>query len=115
MWNDGTIRHVHVTPEIHRSFEKSIRVALEHYDRRIKWLSKGSRELFGTVVENNIYILIDTSQSMQISLDFVKQKLVVLMQVRNLSSIISIIILFKKIFTSKGAIESKTKVQSCFL
>ena len=89
MWNDGTIRHVHVTPEIHRSFEKSIRVALEHYDRRIKWLSKGSRELFGTVVENNIYILIDTSQSMQISLDFVKQKLVVLMQVRNLSSIIS--------------------------
>lgn len=56
-------------------------MALEQYDKRIKWLGKGSRELFGTVIENNIYILIDTSQSMQLSLDFVKQKLIALMQV----------------------------------
>ena len=45
------------------------------------WLSKGSRELFGTVIENNICILIDTSQSMHLSLDFVKRKLKSLIQV----------------------------------
>ena len=81
LWNDGTIRHVHVTPEIHRYYQSNLKIYLDQIERRIEWLSKGSRELFGTVIENNIYILIDVSQSMQISLDFVKQKLVTLMQV----------------------------------
>lgn len=56
-------------------------IALEQYEKRIDWLSRGSRELFGTVIENNICILIDTSQSMQSSLDFVKKKLSILIQV----------------------------------
>ena len=56
------------------------------YDRlrfvcRIDWLKQGSRELFGTVVESQIYILIDTSASMQASIEFVKDKLLCLMQV----------------------------------
>ena len=56
-------------------------IALEQYEKRIDWLSRGSRELFGTVIENNICILIDTSHSMQSSLDFVKKKLSILIQV----------------------------------
>lgn len=57
-----------------------MRILLEQIQKRIDWLSRGSRELFGTVIENKIYLLIDTSQSMQLSLDFVKQKLVSLLQ-----------------------------------
>ncbi len=68
---------------MHRSYEEKIKIELEKYEKRIDWLSKGSRELFGTVIESNICILIDTSQSMQMSLDFVKRKLAVLMNVIN--------------------------------
>lgn len=75
--------HVHVTPDLHRSYEQKVNILLSQYEKRIEWLSKGSRELFGTVIENNICILIDTSQSMQIGLDFVKRKLAVLMQVKS--------------------------------
>lgn len=74
-------RSQQVTPELHRNFEQRMTIALEQYEKRIDWLSRGSRELFGTVIENNICILIDTSQSMQSSLDFVKKKLSVLIQV----------------------------------
>jgi len=73
--------HVQVTPDLHRNYEKKINILLDQYEKRIDWLSKGSRELFGTVIENNICILIDTSQSMQLSLDFVKRKLATLIQV----------------------------------
>ena len=49
---------------------------------RIDWLSQGSRALFGTVIEEQIYILIDTSESMVPSIQYVKDKLFLLMQVR---------------------------------
>ncbi len=70
---------MHVTPDMHRNYEKRMTIALELYEKRLDWLSKGSRELFGTVIENNICILIDTSHSMQTSLEFVKKKLLTLM------------------------------------
>ena len=57
-----------------------MRILLEQIEKRIDWLTRGSRELFGTVIENNICILVDTSQSMQLSLEFVKRKLSTLMQ-----------------------------------
>lgn len=71
--------HVHVTPEMHRNYEKRIKIAIEQYEKRLDWLSHGSRELFGTVIENNICFLIDTSQSMETSLEFVKEKLKILL------------------------------------
>jgi hypothetical protein len=49
----------------------------------IDWLSQGSRELFGTVIEDQVYFLIDTSSSMQPHIQFVKDKLFVLMQVEH--------------------------------
>ena len=48
---------------------------------RLLWLKKGSRDVFGTILENNIYILIDTSKSMQHHLSFVKEKIRLLIQV----------------------------------
>lgn len=48
---------------------------------RIEWLQQGSRELFGTVIEDQITVLIDTSASMASRLFLVKDKLYRLMQV----------------------------------
>ena len=48
---------------------------------RIDWLQQGSREVFGTILEEQVYILIDTSQSMKDKLSMVKEKLFQLMQV----------------------------------
>lgn len=58
-----------------------MRIALESIQQRIDWLQQGSRELFGTVIEDQIYFLIDTSASMGPHIQFVKDKLFVLMQV----------------------------------
>ncbi|CAF1024066.1 unnamed protein product, partial [Didymodactylos carnosus] len=79
-WPDGTIRHVHVTPELHRDYERRVHNLLEKVKFRLQWLKKGSRDVFGTVLEQNIYILIDTSKSMQNHLSFVKDKILLLLQ-----------------------------------
>ncbi|UJR25800.1 hypothetical protein I4U23_007150 [Adineta vaga] len=78
--HDGTIRHVFVTTDMYRDYERRILALLEKIKARLAWLRKGSRDLFGTIVEKNIYILIDTSVSMQNHLDFVKDKLRLLIQ-----------------------------------
>ena len=52
---------------------------------RIDWLQQGSRELFGTVIEEQMYFLLDTSASMAPHIQFVKDKMFVLMQVRQFS------------------------------
>ncbi|NXK58797.1 VWA3B protein, partial [Sylvietta virens] len=44
------------------------------------WLQRGSRGLFGNVFEDDVYILIDTSQSMNNKLPLVKEKIFQLMQ-----------------------------------
>ncbi|CAF1389296.1 unnamed protein product [Adineta ricciae] len=77
---DGTIRHVFVTTDMHRDYERRIQALLEKIKARLSWLRKGSRDLFGTIVEKNIYILIDTSVSMKNHLEFVKDKLRLLIQ-----------------------------------
>jgi len=51
------------------------------FNCRIKWLQRGSREVFGTVIEDVIYLLIDTSLSMQHHMPFVKDKVYYLFQV----------------------------------
>ncbi|KAH9498636.1 von Willebrand factor A domain-containing protein 3B, partial [Bulinus truncatus] len=79
-WEDGKVMHVLVTPEIHRNFEEQVMVVLNKIQQRIDWLNKGSRSLFGTLVEEQMYILIDVSRSMIPSLGFVKQKVFALMQ-----------------------------------
>ncbi|PVD34305.1 hypothetical protein C0Q70_05576 [Pomacea canaliculata] len=79
-WKDGRVVHVQVTPEVHRNYEQRMQVALNKIQQRVDWLKHGSRALFGTVVEEEIYILIDTSASMQHHIQFVKERLFVLMQ-----------------------------------
>lgn len=82
-WKDGKVVHVQVTPELHRNYEQKILTTLRAVQNRIDWLSQGSRALFGTLIEDQIYILIDTSESMVPSIQYVKDKLFLLMQVSN--------------------------------
>ncbi|CAH1267973.1 VWA3A [Branchiostoma lanceolatum] len=79
-WKDGSVVHVHVTPEFHRHYEQRVDTVVQQVQRRIDWLREGSRELFGTVIEEQVYLLIDTSESMRDRLPFVKEKLFQLMQ-----------------------------------
>ncbi|XP_076807901.1 von Willebrand factor A domain-containing protein 3B-like isoform X2 [Clavelina lepadiformis] len=79
-WKDGTLVHVHITAEQHKIYEKRMTTALNAIQQRIDWLQQGSREVFGTILEEQVYILIDTSQSMKDKLSMVKEKLFQLMQ-----------------------------------
>ncbi|KAI1241718.1 hypothetical protein IHE44_0005206 [Lamprotornis superbus] len=80
LWKDGSIVHVYVTTEKYKQYEEKMRTALRQVEGRIKWLQQGSRELFGNVFEDDVYILIDTSQSMKNKLPLVKEKIFQLMQ-----------------------------------
>ncbi|KAK0045323.1 von Willebrand factor A domain-containing protein 3B-like isoform X1 [Biomphalaria pfeifferi] len=79
-WKDGQTMHVIVTPETFRSYEIKVMVVLNKIQQRIDWLNRGSRLLFGTLVEDQMYILIDVSASIRSSLGFIKQKIFALMQ-----------------------------------
>ncbi|XP_059671529.1 von Willebrand factor A domain-containing protein 3B [Gavia stellata] len=79
-WKDGSIVHIYVSTEKYKQYEKKMRTALRQVEGRIKWLQQGSRGLFGNVFEDDVYILIDTSQSMKDKLPLVKEKIFQLIQ-----------------------------------
>ncbi|XP_047904121.2 von Willebrand factor A domain-containing protein 3B isoform X2 [Anser cygnoides] len=79
-WKDGSVVHVYVTTEKYKRYEEKMRTALRQVEGRIKWLQQGSRGLFGNVFEDDVYILIDTSQSMKDKLPLVKEKIFQLIQ-----------------------------------
>eukprot|EP00795_Rhopilema_esculentum_P000270 gene270-9918_t len=79
-WKDGELMHVHVSGPMHRSYEERVLATVESYRKRMEWLQQGSRELFGTIVEDQVAILIDTSSSIASRLFLIKDKLYRLMQ-----------------------------------
>ncbi|XP_066435302.1 von Willebrand factor A domain-containing protein 3B isoform X2 [Eleutherodactylus coqui] len=79
-WKDGSVAHVHISKEKCRWYEERMKTVLDKMNRRIEWLQNGSRELFGTILEDHIYILIDTSLSMKDKLFLVKEKILQLLQ-----------------------------------
>ncbi|XP_028938819.2 von Willebrand factor A domain-containing protein 3B isoform X3 [Ornithorhynchus anatinus] len=79
-WKDGSLVHVYITAEKCKAYEERMGLALEHIDRRMKWLQRGSRAVFGTVLEDHVCLLIDTSRSMKDKLALVKEKIFQLMQ-----------------------------------
>ncbi|XP_063809397.1 von Willebrand factor A domain-containing protein 3B isoform X2 [Pseudophryne corroboree] len=80
LWKDGSVVHVHISKEKCRWYEERMKATLEKMERRVTWLQKGSRELFGTILEDQVYLLIDTSHSMKDKLFLVKEKIFQLMQ-----------------------------------
>ncbi|XP_065531824.1 von Willebrand factor A domain-containing protein 3B [Lathamus discolor] len=79
-WKDGSMVHLYVSTEKYKQYEEKMRTALRQVEGRIKWLQRGSRGLFGNVFEDDVYILIDTSQSMKDKLPLVKEKIFQLIQ-----------------------------------
>ncbi|XP_055492408.1 von Willebrand factor A domain-containing protein 3B-like [Leucoraja erinacea] len=79
-WKDGSVMHVYITAEKCKQYQQRMKAALEQMQRRIVWLQQGSRELFGTIIEDQIYVLVDTSQSMKDKLELVQKKIFHLMQ-----------------------------------
>ncbi|CAH8533792.1 unnamed protein product [Heterobilharzia americana] len=79
LWKDNTIVHVQVTPELYRLYYQRMQSRLNAIQQRLNMLRKGSRELFGTITEDDVYILIDTSTSMLSCIEFVKEKLLQLL------------------------------------
>ncbi|TGZ73462.1 hypothetical protein CRM22_001499 [Opisthorchis felineus] len=80
VWKDGQVVHVQVTPEHYRLYARRVQANLTAIQKRIDWLCRGSRELFGTITEDNVCIVIDTSTSMSPSINFVKQKFLLLLE-----------------------------------
>ncbi|XP_010291230.1 PREDICTED: LOW QUALITY PROTEIN: von Willebrand factor A domain-containing protein 3B [Phaethon lepturus] len=79
-WKDGSVIHIYVSTEKYKQYEEKMRTALRQVEGRIKWLQQGSRGLFGNVFADDVYILIDTSQSMKDKLPLVKEKIFQLIQ-----------------------------------
>jgi hypothetical protein len=63
-------------------YNKKLRSMEKIFNNRIEWLSKGSRKLFGTVIEKNVCFLIDKSESMSNSMSYLKNKLKQLLAVK---------------------------------
>ncbi|XP_006870840.1 PREDICTED: von Willebrand factor A domain-containing protein 3B, partial [Chrysochloris asiatica] len=79
-WKDGSLVHVHVTKEKYKWYSERIQTFLAQIERRITWLQDGSQMLFGKVLHDCVYVLIDTSHSMKGRLDLVKDKIIQFIQ-----------------------------------
>lgn len=78
--SDGSVKHVQFSEVMYREYNDKMEHALKNYRKRLNWLQNGSRELFGTIVEEKVCLLIDTSSSMGSRLHIVREKLLKLFQ-----------------------------------
>nr|XP_054098649.1 von Willebrand factor A domain-containing protein 3A isoform X4 [Callithrix jacchus] len=74
----GVVRHIQWMPREMEVYIRCVEKVLRCYVQRLQWLLSGSRQLFGTVLENRVCILLDTSGSMGPYLQQVKTELVLL-------------------------------------
>lgn len=102
IWHDGTIKNIHVDLATLYDFQKRLKEAVKLYEKRIDWLSTGSRKIFGSISENNVVILIDLSLVNQNYLVHIQHSLRLLMEQQ---------IIFKKYFNiiSFGKVIKKWK------
>ncbi|XP_065589101.1 von Willebrand factor A domain-containing protein 3A [Cyrtonyx montezumae] len=61
---NGVVRHLQVQSKELEIYIEQMEKVLLRYLQRIQWLLSGSRRLFGTILEANVCVLIDTSGSM---------------------------------------------------
>ncbi|XP_063074803.1 von Willebrand factor A domain-containing protein 3A [Engraulis encrasicolus] len=61
-WHDGSVKNLHVDlPQLFQ-YQKRLRRAMRELERRLQWLnSTGSRQIWGTVCEARVHILVDVS------------------------------------------------------
>ncbi|KGL81052.1 von Willebrand factor A domain-containing protein 3A, partial [Tinamus guttatus] len=72
---NGVVKHLQFRPKELESYVEQMEKVLQRYVQRIQWLLSGSRRLFGTILEANVCVLIDTSGSMEPYLPHVTKEL----------------------------------------
>ncbi|XP_064376341.1 von Willebrand factor A domain-containing protein 3A [Dromaius novaehollandiae] len=60
-WHDGTVKNIHVDPQVLYNYQKLLGKMVRIYERRIDWLSVASRGIWGSVCERRVVILVDIS------------------------------------------------------
>ncbi|KFP88167.1 von Willebrand factor A domain-containing protein 3A, partial [Apaloderma vittatum] len=82
---NGVVKHLQFQSKELETYTEQLKKVLQRYIRRIQWLLSGSRRLFGTVLEANVCVLIDTSGSMDPYLPHITKELASLIweQLRN--------------------------------
>ena len=74
--------HVQMVPRKHKIYEQKLEDLCKKCIDRLAWLREGSRELFGTLLEDKIVVIIDTSSSLKERLELIKEKVQQLIEVR---------------------------------
>ena len=64
-----------MTDHVHRIYQEKMERLLNDCRNRLCWLKQGSRELFGTLLEDRLVVVIDTSSSVKDRLDLIKRKI----------------------------------------
>ncbi|KAM8960489.1 LOW QUALITY PROTEIN: von Willebrand factor A domain-containing protein 3A [Pelodytes ibericus] len=60
-WHDGTVKNVHVDPPVLYDYQIQLAKVARTYEKRIDWLTSGSRRLWGTVCEKRVVLMVDVS------------------------------------------------------
>lgn len=100
----------------HSVFCEGVKGVVGACRRRLTWLTKGSRQLFGTLLEKKIVIVVDTSVSMGTRLTMLKEKLLELIKVSLVPTVKYFLQLYSCsyslffIFISSGAVEHQGPV-----
>ncbi|CAJ0946793.1 unnamed protein product, partial [Ranitomeya imitator] len=67
-WHDGTVKNIHVDPPVLYDYQKQLAKMARTYEKRIDWLTKGSRRQWGTVCEKRflmIWVLMNQKHNLQ--------------------------------------------------
>ncbi|XP_063199730.1 von Willebrand factor A domain-containing protein 3A isoform X12 [Chroicocephalus ridibundus] len=71
----GVVKHLQFQPKELEIYTEQLEKLLQRYIERIQWLLSGSRRLFGTILEANVCVVIDTSGSMDPYLPHIMKEL----------------------------------------
>ncbi|XP_019397716.1 PREDICTED: von Willebrand factor A domain-containing protein 3A isoform X2 [Crocodylus porosus] len=79
-WHDGTVKNVHVDPPILYHYQKQLGRMVRIYEKRIDWLSVGSRRIWGAICERRVVILVDMSVINSLYIIYIQHSLRLLLE-----------------------------------
>jgi len=88
-WPDGSVKNLHVDLAELYDYQKKLRSVVELFEKRIDWLSTGSRKIFGSVAEDSVVILIDLAAANANYLIHIQHSLRLLLEQLRLGSLLN--------------------------
>ncbi|KAL0993159.1 hypothetical protein UPYG_G00104010 [Umbra pygmaea] len=61
-WHDGTVKNVHVDIPLLYSYQEQLRAAVTELESRVLWLGRGSRQVWGTLCEQRVVMVVEMSE-----------------------------------------------------